>query len=54
MMPTVVIAKRPRWDLRSRGCGSSSEMQPMPQLPFMSAMSGSKRVRNGVFVMLWI
>ncbi len=33
MMPTVVMAYSPRWERTSRGWGSVSLMQPMPEQP---------------------
>ena len=37
-----------------RGCGSLSEIQPIPRLPSISATSLSNLVRNGEFSILWI
>ena len=54
MRPTVVMAKLPRWLRTISGCGSVSEMQPMPSGPFISSTSRSNFVRNGAFSMLWI
>ena len=54
MAPTVTMAKVPRWERTSRGWGSLSLMQPMPQQPRNEAASCSNLVRKGVSVMEWI
>ena len=54
MAPMVVIAKVPKCERTSSGCGSASEMHPMALVPWKRTMSSSNFVRNGVFSMEWI
>ena len=46
---TVVIAKVPKCERTSKGCGSVSLMHPMPLVPWKLSRSSSNFVRNGVF-----
>ena len=54
MRPTVAMAKFPKCERTSSGCGSLSEMHPMPSLPFISSKSRSNFVRKGEFSILWM
>ena len=51
MAPTVVTANVPWCERTSSGCGSVSEMHPMPLVPWKRSRSLSNRERNGVFSM---
>ena len=51
---TVVIAKVPKCERTSKGCGSVSLMHPMPLVPWKLSRSSSNFVRNGVFSIEWI
>ena len=52
--PTVTIAKDPVRVNMTSGCGSVSEMTPIPTPPSNRTTSCSNFERNGAFWMLWI
>ena len=54
MSPTVAIANVPRCDDITSGCGSVSEMTPIPDGPEKRPMSCSNFDLNGAFCMLWM
>ena len=46
ILATVTTAILPKWELTMMGCGSVSEMMPMPLLPSKRSSSFSKRERK--------
>ena len=52
--PTVTIAKVPSLAHITSGCGSVSDITPMPTLPEKRGTSSSNLERNGEFWMLCI
>ena len=52
--PTVTIANVPRRAHITSGCGSVSDMTPMPTLPEKRPTSFWNFERNGEFCMLWM
>jgi len=54
MSPTVTMANVPSLEHMTSGCGSVSEMTPMPTAPAKREKSLSNFDRNGAFWMLWI
>ena len=55
ILATVTMAKRPRWELMTKGCASVSLMMPMPDVePAKRGSVASNLERKYAFSRLWM